>query len=81
MKNLEKLNINLHGIDFEPLTCIKFVMKSGAEVTIKTPISHCDFPLLWNSIKRKLTLLTGKESYATIKKSRVDFYHVEPITK
>ena len=56
-------------------------MKNGAQIGVGTPLTVSAFTEIWNTRKRKIKVITGKDSYAYINKRRVDFYHVFPVTK
>ncbi len=81
MASLEELNVNLDDVSFEPITNVVFIMKNGAQIGVGTPLTVSAFTEIWNARKRKLKVITGKDSYAYINKRRVDFYHVFPVTK
>lgn len=81
MASLEELNVNLDDVSFEPITNIVFIMKNGAQIGVGTPLTVSAFTEIWNTHKRKIKVITGKDSYAYINKRRVDFYHIFPATK
>ena len=79
MATLEEMNVDLEDISFEPITQISLVMRNGKQVYIGTPLSIMGFTKLWNSHKKIIKVVTGRESYAYINKKCVDFYHACPI--
>lgn len=81
MASLDKMDVDLNDISFEPITNIVFIMKNGSQIGVGTPLTVSAFIELWNARKNKIKLITGKDSYAYFNKRRVDFYHVFPATK
>lgn len=79
MEDLKQLGVDLSDVSFAPKTNIVCIMRSGAKIHIVTPLTVSDFASLWNSRKRRIKIITGKDGFATIDKKRVDFYHVCPI--
>lgn len=79
----QKYNLTSMGIPFEdllaPLTTIVFVLKSGARVSVNTPLSVEDFDTFYTPRKGNVKILIDAKSYAEIDKREVAFYHVFPI--
>lgn len=77
-ETLESVGIETADL-MKPITNIVFIMKSGAQIGVGTPLSTEDFAILYNNKwKRKIKIATGANSYAEINKRNVDFYHVFP---
>ncbi len=65
----------------KPVTNVVFIMKSGAQIGISTPLSIEDFAELYNKFGSKVKVITSAKSYAVINKRNVDFYHAFPAKK
>lgn len=79
-----KYPVYKHGTTYEcsigiPITKISMITNSGGIFEISTPLTVNDFMLLWNSKNNILKIPTSKESYAFIRKRRIDCFDVKPI--
>lgn len=73
-ESLETLGVNTNGA-LEPITTVVCITKSGAKISIETPLTPEDVMTLWNSHKLLIKIPVGQRSYSVIKKSGVVFLH------
>lgn len=81
MENLEELSIRTDSVAFEPVTSIDIIMKNGTKIRLATPLRADDFQKIWTTRKRKVKIITGKDSFACINKRYAVFYHIYPIAQ
>lgn len=79
MVNIETLKIQIDDLD--PKTKVDIIMRNGALIELNTPLPLRDFLKIWKKKRRKIKLITGKDSFADINKHFVVYYHLSPITK
>lgn len=75
MSSLEELDVTTIGA-MEPKTNVVFIMKSGGQIGVSTPLSPEDIMMLWNTKKLTLKIPTaGDHSYLVVKKRHVSCMH------
>ncbi|MBE5733982.1 MAG: hypothetical protein E7347_02910 [Clostridiales bacterium] len=69
--------MDISQLPFNPRSKVKFILKNGKEVEIKTLFSPQDFLTEYKKRDKMMRLFVGNNSFAVINKTSVEFFQVE----
>ena len=71
--------MDISKLPFNPRSKVKFILKNGKEVEIKTLFSPQDFLIEYMKRDKTMRLFVGNNSFAVIYKTSVEFLQVEEL--